>query len=105
MDGISGAKLKTIEGFRVRPNALHFSADGTTLVTADEVDGVKIWDVETGKLLRKIDIVLQSLAISPDKKWLATGTVTGSFPPGQYIVRLWEISSGKMLHELKNVCG
>ena len=76
-------------------NALHvhFSADGSHLITAG-VDGiVRIWDIETGQLVQEINAdqqILQGSAVSPD------GTIIATAANGSD-VRLWDYQSGERL--------
>jgi WD40 repeat protein len=62
---------------------------------------VRLWDVATGKELRRLDTVAEAfgseglpLAFSPDGKLLATGWANGS-------VRLWDVATGNVVTDLK----
>ncbi len=88
-----GALLQTIEWKGPRRNrTLQFSPDGKQLVLGSETynhtGGLETWDVETGKKLRAIDTAARHWAISPDGKWLATGTLEG-------VLKLWDFATGK----------
>jgi WD40 repeat protein/uncharacterized caspase-like protein len=74
-----------------------FSRDGKTLISSGEV--IKIWDVESGKLSRTINVddVGQipdiPIAISPDGKTFASGGKS---------IKLWELATGKLLSSISS---
>ncbi len=63
---------------------------------AEKEPSVKLFDFESGKLLHSLSHVpsVQSVAISPDSKYVAAGNLMGE-------VRVWEIKSGKLLATMK----
>jgi WD40 repeat protein len=72
---------------------------------------ILILDAETGRFLRSIDNIHTdnptALAISPDGKWVATGTTTGTIHDGpeghvenKDPVRIWNLETGKLVKEL-----
>ncbi len=66
-----------------------FGGDGRLLAGAGGV--VEVWDVESGKLVRRLPLELGSSArISPDGRLIATGEDTGR-------VTLWELATGERL--------
>ncbi len=60
---------------------------------------VRLWNPETGSLLRTIDLhlgggrAIERLAISPDQRMLATGSDDGT-------VRIWESGTGTLVREI-----
>src|SRR5262249_34259287 len=55
------------------------SADGRRLVTRGQDGDAQIWDVQTGKLLRHVNVSWQrGLALSPDGRYLAWSVVDES---------------------------
>ena len=78
---------------------VHFSADGSRLITAG-VDGiVRIWEIDTGQLVQEINAdkrVLQGTTLSPD------GTIIATAASGSD-VRLWDYHSGQRLLILEGV--
>src|SRR5262249_43013725 len=61
---------------------------------------VRIWDVESGKMLLRIDVPetsVRSLAFSPKGKVLAIG---GLKNVGKTVLGLWDVQTGKQLQVL-----
>ncbi|MGH7172634.1 MAG: sigma-70 family RNA polymerase sigma factor [Gemmataceae bacterium] len=77
-------------------HALAYSPDGKRIVTTGVGRALVLWDAATGKELRVFPSRGQprSVAFSPDGKLIATTQRTG---------QLWDVDTGKMLRELKNV--
>jgi RNA polymerase sigma factor (sigma-70 family) len=81
---------------------LAFTPDGKTLVSRGVDQTVRVWDVATGKELRRIDGLpgaAQALALSPDGKTLAA--VAADEPKGPSEVRLCEVATGKEVRRLR----
>lgn len=60
--------------------ALQFSADDTMLFSGGEDSRITIWQVETGKVLQRIEVTagqINAMALSSDATLLAIGTQTG----------------------------
>jgi WD40 repeat protein len=78
--------------------SIAFSPDGKWLACGTEASTVTIWDVETGKQVRKLDAFksksIGGVAFSPDGKHLAT---VGSFPGSPWI---WDAKTGKVVAKL-----
>lgn len=57
--------------------ALGFSPDGTRLASANEAGDLLVWDVASGREVRRLDAALSGyprcVAFSPDGRWLVTG--------------------------------
>ena len=114
-----GKPLSDLEGHEGYIFSLMFHADGT-LLSGDQVGVVRQWDVKSGKQLREIDARklhtrldnflahvggVRSMAVRGDGKLLACGGMTNAksnaFCPGDPLVLLFELPSGKPVGELK----
>jgi RNA polymerase sigma factor (sigma-70 family) len=77
-------------------NSVAFARDGKTLASGGWDDTIRLWDVETGKQLRKIDAhkaMVGRVLFSPDGKILASrGALDGT-------VRLWDPVTGTQLQK------
>ena len=70
-------------------NAIQFSLDGTQLAVGTNI-GVWLYDVETGEEKSLFTGMCQSLAFSPDGRFLANG---GGGRSSETRIRLWEIAT------------
>jgi sugar lactone lactonase YvrE len=71
-------------------NAVTFSPDGKYLATASSDNTARIWDVETGKQLTRMeyDGSIDAVTFSPDGKYLATASSDNT-------ARIWDVEAGK----------
>ena len=122
-DGRSVVYLWDIEGSlsRAMPavgdrsgfSQIAFSPDGTTLASSgyivsesgDRRSAVRLWDIETGSLLRtltKDDISFRDVAFSPDGTTLAvSGSTTDSeWGDRRGAILLWDIETGSLLRTM-----
>jgi RNA polymerase sigma factor (sigma-70 family) len=85
--------------------AISLAPDGRSLAASSQDGTVRLWDVATGRELRRFPwrdrssvsvAELRSVALSPDGKVLATGIS----PEG--VVRLWNPATGKQLRQLES---
>ena len=101
-DASSGKVVRTIQDQTGKVNAVHFSPDGTKLVTASGITGLKgvatIFEAATGKMLHEIggethrDILFDA-EFSPNGKLLATAGY-------DKVIRIWNAESGTYISQI-----
>lgn len=79
-----------------RVSAIGLSRDGRSLVTADDVGDIRIWDVSSGQLKQTLetDQEITALAIDPSGEWLAAARADHS-------IGVWNVTTAKLQVELK----
>jgi len=87
-----------------RPRNVAFSPEGKLLAACDDLEvSVRVWDVQSGQLLHKLELPDQEryahfdVAFSPDGNTVAAYGQTNR----RGAVHLWDASSGKFLQRLK----
>jgi RNA polymerase sigma factor (sigma-70 family) len=99
-DVTTGRELRRLPSLAGSVSDLCASQDGMTLAAVEYVGGCYLGDLRTGRLtqlqLRPGD-AHTCVALSPDGKTLAVGC--WDLAAGSFTVRLWELASGKELHE------
>jgi|GEM_PF-315790 len=78
----------------------YFSPDGKYVVTSSS-GSAKVWDVETGKLLRDIDKQKEVIALarfSPDGKKFVTFCINDV--TSTYSLIIWDFRTGELLHQI-----
>ncbi len=72
-------------------NAVAFSPDGKLLATADTKKKIKLWDMDSGELIRTLlghETYINEISFSPDGKRLASGG-------GDKHAIIWDVATGK----------
>ena len=62
---------KTLRGHEDGIKAICFSPDGSRVASSSFDHTLRIWDVKSGEMIKKVSPGANSLAYSPDGKWLA----------------------------------
>ena len=91
LDAITGTRMSVLCGHTDIIRSLAFSSDGTLLVSRSNDKSVKLWDIQTGGVIRTFGddtSVLSAASISPDGTTVALGTKSGA-------LRLCDIRTGK----------
>lgn len=79
-----------------RISAIALSADGSRLVTADELGSIQFWEVSTGRLIKSFETeqAITALAVDTSGQMLAAATDDRS-------IGLWNVQTGALKTELK----
>jgi len=80
-------------------DAVAISPDSRLIATAeysagDEGSPVEIWDLKTGRALRKVGKSAKAVVFSPDSAKLLTGDADGA-------LRIWDAASGRLVAEAR----
>jgi WD40 repeat protein/molecular chaperone DnaK (HSP70) len=96
MEGHGGAFFMIWEGQSGFVSGLAFSPDGRMMATASEDWSVKLWEIATGKIKRRLKHTspAQAVAFSPDGKMVA------SVAPKEMVVKLWDAQTGALKRTL-----
>jgi WD40 repeat protein len=91
----SNQEVRRTEGEADSPAGIAFAADGRTLTSTSRDGVVRVWEVATGKLVRRITgfgLQVWGVALSPDGGVLvAARQVTQE-------IHLWDVATGRELH-------
>ena len=88
-DAITGSRMSVLHGDE-RIDSLAFSLDGT-LVVSRHYDIIRLWDVQTGGVIRTFadyTLTTPAVSISSDGTTIAFGTMDGS-------IGLWDVRTGR----------
>jgi RNA polymerase sigma factor (sigma-70 family) len=105
----SGRRLRRFGVGKRPPFVLTFASDGKTLATQDERGEIHLWDVGTGKELRRIAAGGTVFETTPTGQGLIRGVGFVFSPDGKYLaargpdkaIHLWETATGKNQRTLK----
>ena len=82
--------------------SIAFSPDGRFIVSGSDDRTVKVWEVESGRLLRSLEGhagSVNAVAVSPDGRFIVSG---GSWDT---TVKVWKVESGRLLHSQEGHTG
>jgi len=89
LNAITGSQVAVLSGHDDCVNSLTFSLDGSMVVSGSDDQTAKLWDIQTGGVIKTYDHTspVSSVSISPDNTTLASGCWDGS-------INLWGIWTG-----------
>jgi WD40 repeat protein len=92
--------VRTLRGHSSMVLAVAVSSDGQAIATGSNDHTIKLWQLETGKLLRTLgglfsghSSIVHTVAFSPDGQLLASGSWDET-------IKLWQVSRGKEIRTL-----
>ena len=97
LDAITGSRKSILPGHTDSVISLAFSLDGTLLVSGSRDNAVKLWDTQTGGVVKTFhDAVyrVSSVSISPDSMTIASGSHDD-------VICLWDVRTGKRLRVIQ----
>jgi len=89
-DAASGRELRVFRHASGILTSVAISPDGRLAASTGNTGQTEIWDLRTGREVRKIENAGEGVAFSPDGRRLATGS------PDR-LVRLWDVATGREL--------
>ena len=87
LDAITGSGKLVLSGHVRGVTSLAFSPDGTLLVSGSDDDTIKLWDMQTGEVMKTFYDSVYSVSISPDAITIASGSYCD--------VHLWNVRTGE----------
>jgi WD40 repeat protein len=93
--------LRSLEGHTGGVNAVAVSPDGRFIVSGSDDRTVKVWELESGRLLRSLEghaDRVWAVAVSPDGRFIVSGS-------DDRTVKVWELESGRLLRSLEGHTG
>ena len=81
-------------------SSVAITADGKRVVSGSSAGTIRIWDVETGSCIRRMDGntgTVQAVAITPDGRCVVSGD--GS------VIRLWNLEAGQFIRTMEELHG
>jgi len=89
--------LRSFEGHMDDVRAVAVSPDGQFIISGADDRTVKLWDLETGRLIRSLEghtDWVRSVAVSPDGRFIVSGS-------SDCTLKVWEAGTGHLLRSLE----
>ncbi|MFW9968053.1 MAG: WD40 repeat domain-containing protein [Candidatus Thorarchaeota archaeon] len=98
-----GAPISALAPNSAHVNAVASSPDNRYVVTGGDDGKARIWDIDSGILLRVLDHArsIYSIAISPDGRHLVIGSKTTAGIEEKGLIWVWDFELGILLHTLE----
>jgi Mg-chelatase subunit ChlD len=100
-DAETGDDVQVFKGHgrRAKVHCVALSADGRFAASADRNDGIRVWDIESGKQLQQLKRrTVLTMAFSPDSKFLVTGESLD-------VIVVWNATTGEEVRRLEGHSG
>jgi WD40 repeat protein len=102
-DAATGQELHTIPGFRSTGERFAFSRDGKTLAWSSKNQGIRLVDVASGKVLRRVATDVRGTGLTGTALWLRflpDDKVLAFCSWGESTVRFWDLQRDQEVHPL-----
>lgn len=89
--------MQSIQAHKMAINSVDISVNGKYIVTGAKDKTIKVWETQTGNLLRTLEDhnnSINALAISPDGQYIASGSQDTN-------INIWELLTGNLVEELR----
>ena len=96
LNAITGVQVAILSGHTKYVNSLVFSSDGASLVSGSGDKTIKLWDIQTGGVVKTFHGHTRyvSASISADNTTIASGSLDKT-------IRLWDIQTGECHHTVE----
>ena len=92
LDAITGSRRSVLSGHTEGILSLALTPDGTLLVSGSFDDTIRLWDIQTGRVVKTFHGRAHTLSISPDAITIASGSVSH--------ICLWSVGTGECNHTM-----
>jgi len=100
-DKPAGPTTLTLKGHTASVRNGAFTSDGRILATTSQDKSVRLWDTQTGALLRTLEgYGTGSVVFSPDGKTGASESIEDRDGRNYYAVKVWDVQTGALKHTL-----
>ncbi|MFH1882635.1 MAG: protein kinase, partial [Planctomycetota bacterium] len=94
--------IRTFEGHAGPVTSVSISGDGKWAISSSQDNTLRMWDIQTARCVRIFEVPMSppvAVSLSPDSRRAvsAGGAIDG---PGDFLVRLWDTSTGLVLSAL-----
>lgn len=103
----TGEEIITLQGHAYDVRCVAFSPDGRLLVSGSDDETIKLWNANSGKEIKTLkghSSPIWSIQFSPNGRWLVSSggeRFSSNVQKGDYMIRLWEISTGREIHHFE----
>jgi RNA polymerase sigma factor (sigma-70 family) len=107
LDSKTGKAIRELPGTKkAYVQVTRFSPNGKQLYSSSNDGVVRVWDVESGKLIKELSghLPAPSVWVSPDGSWLATATPWGP-RVADYDIRIWDTRTWRLVRRITPPAG